>query len=54
MLDSVAVKVTIYTVQGEKFKLMLMTGDGAFGALGGGEGQRAGAAALGRWLSTLN
>jgi hypothetical protein len=52
ILDSAAVRLEIRTTDGEKLKLMLMRGEGKLlGELGGGEGQRRGIEALGRWFS---
>ena len=52
ILDETAVKLTLTTTAGEKLKLMLMRaeGGGLMAALGGGEGQRLGLEALGRWF----
>jgi hypothetical protein len=52
IMDEHAVKLTLKTSAGEKLKLMLMRaeGDGLMAALGGGEGQRRGVEALGRWF----
>ena len=49
VLDHAAVKLTLRTAAGEKFRLMMMRGD-AMGALGGGEGQRRGVEALAAWF----
>ena len=51
VLDHAGVRLTLRTADGQKRKLMLMSGSGVFGKLGGGESQRAGAEALGRWLA---
>lgn len=52
LMDEHAVKLTLKTTAGEKLKLMLMRaeGGGLMAALGGGEGQRRGVEALGRWF----
>ena len=52
IMDEHAVKLTLRTSAGEKLKLMLMRaeGGGLMAALGGGEGQRQGVEALGRWF----
>jgi len=50
VLDHAAVRLKLRTADGQKLKLMLMSGSGGLGRLGGGESQRAGAEALGRWL----
>jgi hypothetical protein len=51
VLDHAGVRLTLRTADGQKVRLMLMSGSGVFGKLGGGESQRAGAEALGRWLA---
>ena len=51
IMDQHAVKLTLRTTAGEKLRLMMMRADGGFmGKLGGGEGQRRGVEALGRWF----
>jgi hypothetical protein len=42
VLDSVAVTIKLKTASGDKHKLSLMRGTGAFGKLGGGEAQQEG------------
>lgn len=46
IMDSASIEVKIKTTGGEKYKLMLMTGEGMLGGLGGGPSQRNGAEAL--------
>ncbi|MDQ5895390.1 MAG: hypothetical protein QG596_1651 [Actinomycetota bacterium] len=46
IMDSASIEVKIKTTKGEKYKLMLMTGEGMLGGLGGGPSQRNGAEAL--------
>ena len=51
LLGPVSITLRIRTRDGQKHKFMLMPGgDGLMGRLGGGEAQRAGVEALGRWL----
>lgn len=51
IMERAAIELKLRTTAGEKRKLMLMRGEGKpFGALGGGEIQRAGVAALAEWL----
>jgi hypothetical protein len=50
ILDSAAVTLQLRTTGGDKYKLSLMRGTGILGKPGGGEGQREGLEALGRWL----
>jgi hypothetical protein len=53
ILDSAAVTLKLRTTDGEKLKLMMMRGTGALGRLGGGESQRDGLTALGRWFEEI-
>ena len=54
VLDHAAVRLEIKTTDGEKLKLMLMRGEGKLlGKLGGGEIQRQGVEALGRWFEAI-
>jgi hypothetical protein len=54
VLDHAAVRLQIQTTDGEKLKLMLMRGEGKLlGKLGGGETQREGVQALGRWFEAI-
>jgi hypothetical protein len=54
-LDHAAVRLEIKTTDGEKLKLMLMRGEGRLLAgLGGGEPQREGVQALGRWFEAID
>ena len=46
IMDAASIEVKLKTTGGEKFKLMLMTGEGMLGGLGGGPSQRNGAEAL--------
>jgi hypothetical protein len=52
LMDHHAVKLTLETTAGEKLKLMMMhaEGSGLMASLGGGEAQRRGVEALGRWF----
>jgi hypothetical protein len=52
IMDHHAVKLTLKTTAGEKLRLMMMRaeGSGPMAKLGGGEGQRIGVEALGRWF----
>jgi hypothetical protein len=51
-MDKHAVRLTLRTTDGEKLKLAFMRGEGGgpMAKLGGGEGQRRGVEALGRWF----
>ena len=49
--DHAALSLDLRTTDGGRWKLMMMHGEGLFGGLGGGETQRQGVEALGRWLS---
>ena len=51
IMDSAAITLRLKTIGGEKYKLSMMRGTGIFGKLGGGESQREGLEALGRWFS---
>ncbi len=52
--DHAAVRLKLRTTTGEKLNLMLMRGEGlGFGKLGGGESQRQGLEALGRWCEHI-
>ena len=54
VLDHAAVRLEIKTTDGDKLKLMLMRGEGKLlGKLGGGETQREGVQALGRWFEGI-
>ncbi len=53
ILDGAAVTLKLRTTDGEKLKLMMMRGTGAFGRLGGGEVQREGVVALARWFEKI-
>jgi hypothetical protein len=51
VMDGAAVTLRLKTTAGEKLKLMMMRGTGAFGKLGGGESQRLGIEALAAWFA---
>ena len=52
--DQAAVQLKLRTTDGDKISLMMMRGEGRIlGGLDGGEPQRRGIAALGRWFSSL-
>jgi hypothetical protein len=55
IMDRHAAKLTLKTTRGEKLRLMMMRADsgGLMGKLGGGEGQRRGVEALGRWFGRM-
>ncbi|HMU26348.1 MAG: hypothetical protein K1X27_05105 [Solirubrobacterales bacterium] len=46
IMDSASIEVKLKTSGGEKYKLLLMTGEGMFGSMAGGPAQRNGAEAL--------
>ena len=50
IMGSAAAELKLRTVDGEKLKLTMMRGTGAFGRLGGGESQRRGIEALSAWF----
>ena len=50
IMDSASIEVKLKTTGGEKYKLMLMTGEGVFGGMAGGPAQRNGAEALVNFL----
>ncbi len=52
VMDKVSVTLRIRTTDGEKLKLMMMRAEGPLGGLGGGETQRQGLEALGRWFAS--
>ena len=52
VMDKVAVKLDLRTTSGEKLKLMLMSGTGPLGGLGGGETQRQGVEALSAYFAS--
>jgi hypothetical protein len=55
VLDHAAVRLEIRTSDGERLKVMLMRGDGKLlSKLGGGEAQRQGVQALGRWFEAID
>ena len=51
VLDAAAVMLDLRTTSGDRYKLNMMRGTGLFGKAGGGEGQREGMEALGRWFA---
>jgi hypothetical protein len=51
IMDSAAVTLKVRTTDGEKLKLTMMRGTGAFGKLGGGETQRHGVEAVAAWFT---
>jgi len=55
IMDRQAAKLTLKTTRGEKLRLMMMRADSGdlMGKLGGGEGQRRGVEALGRWFGRV-
>jgi hypothetical protein len=46
IMDSASIEVKLKTAGGQKYKLLLMTGEGVFGGLAGGPSQRNGAESL--------
>ena len=50
LMDELAVTLKIRTAGGEKLKLQVMRAEGPLSGLGGGEAQRQGVEALGRWF----
>jgi hypothetical protein len=56
IMDRHAVRLTLETTAGEKLKLMMMRaeGPGPMASLGGGESQRRGVEALGRWFARIS
>jgi hypothetical protein len=50
IVDALSETVRLETTGGHKFKLMMMTGDGMLGRLGGGESQREGVRVFLEWL----
>lgn len=51
IMDAASVQLKLKTTSGEKFRLMMMSGEGAvFGKAGGGEVQQRGVRALGQWF----
>lgn len=53
VLDAAAVTLDLKTTTGDRYKLNMMRGTGLLGKAGGGEGQREGMEALGRWFADL-
>lgn len=53
IMDSASIEVKFKTTDGGKYKLMLMTGEGMLGSLGGGPSQKAGAEALIGFLDSI-
>ena len=51
ILDAVSVRLTLRTTDGEKLALTMMTAEGMLATLGGGDTQRDGVRALGRWFA---
>ena len=51
-MDKVAVQLDLRTTSGQKLKLMLMSGTGPLGGLGGGETQRQGVEALSAFFAS--
>lgn len=49
--DGVSVALKLRTSDGKKLKLLVMSGDGPLGGLGGGETQRQGVQALSEWFA---
>ncbi|MGZ5358545.1 MAG: hypothetical protein ACXWF9_06080 [Solirubrobacterales bacterium] len=56
VMDKAAAELKLKTTDGEKLKLMMMrgTGPGPLAALGGGEAQADGVAALARWFEGID
>jgi hypothetical protein len=54
LMSSAALTMKLRTTGGQRFKLMLMRGEGVLGGLGGGESQRAGVDALADWFARLD
>jgi hypothetical protein len=54
LMSSAAVTMKLRTTGGQRFKLMMMRGEGVLGGLGGGESQRAGVNALADWFARLD
>lgn len=52
ILSAVSVRLTLRTTDGEKLTMTMMTGDGPLSTLGGGQTQREGVEALGRWFAS--
>ena len=52
VMDKVAVQLDLRTTSGQKLKLMLMSGTGPLGGLGGGETQRQGVEALSAFFAS--
>jgi hypothetical protein len=50
ILDAVSARLVVRTIEGTKLALTMMTADGIFAGPAGGETQRAGVEALGRWF----
>lgn len=50
IMDGSAVTLKLKTSDGKKLKLMMMSGSGPLGKLGGGDDQRRGVEALGAWF----
>jgi hypothetical protein len=51
ILDAVSARLTLRTTEGTKLALTMMTAEGFLAGAGGGEIQRAGVQALGRWFA---
>jgi hypothetical protein len=51
ILDAVSALLKVRTTDGEKLTLTMMTGEGLFATLGGGDTQREGLRALGKWFA---
>jgi hypothetical protein len=51
ILDAVSVRLKVRTTDGEKLTLTMMTGEGLFATLSGGDTQREGQQALGKWFA---
>jgi hypothetical protein len=51
ILDAVSVRLELRTTDGEKLVLTMMNAEGILSGPAGGETQRAGVAALGRWFA---
>ena len=51
ILDAVSVRLKLRTTDGHKLTLTMMTGEGPLATLGGGDTQREGLRALGRWFA---
>jgi len=54
LMDDAQITLRLKTIDGQSWKLMMMSGSGLFGGLGGGETQKQGVEALAAWFAAAD